>query len=156
MFRKLAIVVAIAVAFAALPVAAEEEVIQAKKFDSLKWYYLVHVQFEAGKAEDAMKMIRERFAPASKAAGSKMPKVFMCHTGEWDLVMLFHLTDGIADMEWEISPENVKWFAAFAEQEGGMEEAEKVLAEYQDLIEDWDAELVRWVDMTPKAEESSE
>jgi len=155
MFRKFVAIVAVVVATAALPVAAEEKMPQAKKFDSLEWFYMVHVQFEAGQAEKAMKIIKEHFAPAAEASGFKMPKIFQCHSGEWDMVFLFHLQDGISSLEWQISPLDAKWFAAFAEQEGGMEAAQKLYAAYEGMIEDWDSELVRWVDMKPEAEEAS-
>ena len=69
---------------------------------------------------------------------------------------LFHLQDGVSDLEWQISPMDAKRFAAFAEQEGGLEAAQKAYAEYDELIEDWKSELVRWMDMTPPAEEASE
>ncbi len=156
MVRRLAVVVvAVVVAVAALPVVAEENPIQAKKYDSQEWFVMVHVQFEAGQAEKALEIVKNKFAPAAKASGVKMPKVFQCSTGEWDVIYLFHLKDGVSDLEWQISPIDAKWFAAFVEQEGGMEAAEKVYAEYDELIEDWKTELVRWVDMTPEDEEAS-
>jgi hypothetical protein len=149
MFRRIfAVAIAVAV-IAVLPVAAEEEVPQAKKHDSLEWYYLVHVQFEPGKTDEAVKMIKEHFMPSAEAAGVKMPKFFMCNSGKWDMVYLYHLDTGITELEWKISPSDAKWLAAFAEQEGGMEAAEEVFAKYDALIKDWDGELVRWVDMKP-------
>ena len=156
MVRKLTVIVAVVVAIASLPVVAEDNTPQAKKYDSQEWFVMAHVQFEAGQAEKAMKIVKDKFAPAAKASGVKMPKVFQCRTGEWDVIYLFHLQDGVSDLEWQMSPMDAKWFAAFAEQEGGLEAAQKAYAEYDELIEDWDTELVRWVDMAPAAEETSE
>lgn len=156
MVRKLTVIVAVVVAVAALPVVAGEDLPQAKKYDSQEWFLMVHVQFEAGQAEKALKIVKDKFAPAAKASGFKMPKVFQCRTGEWDVIYIFHLQDGVSEMEWQISPMDAKWFAAFAEQEGSMEAAQKVYTEYDELIEDWQTELVRWVDMSPAAEETSE
>lgn len=156
MFRKLAVVVAFAIAIAALPAAAQDEVLQAKKYDSLEWFQLVSVQFESGKMEDALKIIKEHFVPAAEASGFKMPKVFQCYSGEWDVMFLFHLEEGITELEWELSPSSIKWFTALVELEGGLEAAEKIYAEYEDMIEDWDIELIRWVDMAPPAKEAAE
>lgn len=156
MFRKIFAVAIAAAVFAVLPVAAEEEVPQAKKHDSLKWYYLVHVQFEPGKMDEAIKIIKEHYTPAAEAAEVNMPKFFLCNSGKWDMVYLYHLDAGISELEWEISPSDAKWYAAFAAQEGGMEAAEKVFEKYDALIKDWDAELVRWVDMKPEEEGATE
>jgi len=156
MFRRI-FAIAIAVALiAVLPVAAEEEVPQAKKHDSLQWYYLVHVQFKTGKTDDAVKIIKDHFTPAAEAAGVKMPKFFMCNSGKWDLVYLYHLDAGITELEWKISPSDAKWLAACADQEGGMEAAEEIFAKYDAMIHEWDAELVRWIDMKPEEESESE
>ena len=95
MFRKPAVVVAFALVMTALPIAAQEEVPQAQKFESLEWYTLVHVQYESGQADKALKMIKEQFAPASEASGAKMPKIFRCHSGRWDTVIIWHLPNGI-------------------------------------------------------------
>lgn len=156
MSRKLAVIAAFVVAFATLPVAAQEELPQAKKFESPEWFFIVHVQFESGEAEKALELIKKHFTPPAEVSGLTMPKIFRCHTGEWDAVMLFRLADGISQMEWEISPMDVKWFAALAEQEGGMEAAQKIYSEYEGMIEDWDVELVRWIDMAPSQETPSD
>lgn len=156
MSRKLAVVVFFAIAIAALPVAAQEEMPQAQKYESLEWYVLVHVQYESGQAEKALKMIKEHFSPAAEASGFKMPKIFRCHSGKWDAVIIWHLPNGISDMEWQTSPLDAKWFAAFAEQEGGMEAAQELYSEYEEIIEDWDSELLRWVDMAPPGKDAAE
>ncbi len=136
MFRKLAVVVAFALVMTALPIAAQEELPQAQKFENLEWYILVHVQYESGQADKALKMIKEQFAPAYEASGAKMPKIFRCHSGRWDPVIIWHLPNGISDMEWQVSPLDAKWYAAFAEQVGGMEAAQELFSEYQEMVED--------------------
>lgn len=151
MFRKPAVVVAFAIAFAVLPAAAQDEMPQAKKHESLQWFQVVFVQFESGKMEDALKIIEEHFTPAAEASGFTMPKIFQCYSGEWDVMFLFHLQEGITELEWEWSPASIKWFTALVEQEGGMEAAEEIYGEYEEMIEDWDSELLRWVDMAPPA-----
>lgn len=157
MFRKLTVVVvAFAIAIAALPAAAQDEMLQAKKHESLEWYQVVFVQFESGKMEDALKIIKERFTPAAEASGFAMPKIFQCSSGEWDVMFLFHLQEGITELEWELSPASIKWFTALVELEGGVEAAEEIYAEYQDMIEDWDSDLLRWVDMAPPAKDAAQ
>lgn len=156
MFQRIVAVVFVVFAVAVLPIAAEEGVPQAKKHDSQDWFYIVHVQFEPGTMDKAMKIIKEHYTPAAETAGVKMPKFYQCSSGKWDMVYLYHLDEGISELAWEISPTDAKWLAAFAEQEGGMEAAEKIFADYEDMIEEWDVELVRWVDMKPEVKSESD
>ncbi len=156
MFRRLAVVIGVMVAVSALPVAAQEEMPQAKKFDNPNWYYLIHVQFESGKADEAVKMLKEHFFPAGEAAGVKMPKIFRTASGEWDLIMLFHLEEGISELDWEVTPSDLKWYQAFIELEGDMEAAQKIFDEYDDMIERWNVELIRYLDLKPPKEDAAE
>jgi hypothetical protein len=123
---------------------------QAKKYENPEWYYMVHVDFEPGKLDEALKMIKEKFAPATKEAGTSSPAMMLIHHGgEWDATFIWHLEGGIAEMEWEVSPDEAKWMAVFANREGGMENAMKIFGEYYDLVERVDAQLVRKIDFLP-------
>ena len=46
------------------------------------------------------------------------------------------LEGDMADLEWYRSADDIKWFEALAEQEGGVEAAEALLAEYSKTIAD--------------------
>jgi hypothetical protein len=121
-----------------------EETFKAKKWDNPEWYYLVHVDFEPGKTEEAIKLINEHFAPASKEAGTPGPCMMLIHhTGEWNMTFVWHMKDGAAGLDWEISPDEEKWMAALVKREGGMEKAMELINAYRDLIEKENAILVR-------------
>ena len=47
----------------------------------------------------------------------------------------------MADLEWYRSPNNIKWWAALAEQEGGEEAAGELMAEYRSLIDEAETDV---------------
>ena len=101
----------------------------------MDWYRIVNVDFHNGKSGDARRMIEEHFMPAGEAAGTPPPVMMLWNeTGEWDLTIIWHMTDGPAGMEWRRSPNNVKWWKTFMEREGGEEAAEKMQSEYRSLV----------------------
>ena len=51
-------------------------------------------------------------------------------TGEWDAAFIWQMEGGMSDLEWYRSPNDVKWFAAMAELEGGEDKAAALWADY--------------------------
>ena len=92
------------------------------------------VEYKPGMRADALEIIAEHFAPAGKAAGTRAPVAIHFQTGEWDAAFHWRLEGGMADLEWYISPDSVKWMEALAEQEGGEEEATALLAKYRSMV----------------------
>ena len=46
----------------------------------------------------------------------------------------FPMDEGPDQLAWEISPTDEKWWAAFAKQEGGKENADMLMHKFQDMI----------------------
>jgi len=114
---------------------AQAEAQEGTKWEGVDWYRVTHVEFHNGKAGDARRLIEEHFMKATEKAGTDGPAMLLWHeTGEWDVTVLWHMKGGPADLEWRRSPDNVKWWQAFSDQEGGEEEAEKMMAEYSSLV----------------------
>ena len=100
------------------------------------------VKFESGKRERAFEIISEHFMPAGEKAGTPGPLgVIHYQTGEWDAQFVWELEGGMADLEWYRSPNNIKWWAALAEQEGGEEAAGELMAEYRSLIDEAETDV---------------
>ena len=100
------------------------------------------VKFKPGKRERAFEIIAEHFMPAGEKAGTPGPLgVIHYQTGEWDAQFVWELEGGMADLEWYRSPNNIKWWAALAEQEGGEEAASELMGEYQSLIADAETDV---------------
>ncbi len=102
--------------------------------DDAVYVTVTFVDYKPGMRADALELIAEHFVPAGKAAGTRGPVAIHFQTGEWDAAFHWRLEGGMADLEWYMSPDDVKWMAALAEQEGGKEEAEALLAKYGDMV----------------------
>ena len=100
------------------------------------------VKFKSGKRERAFEIISEHFMPAGEKAGTPGPLgVIHYQTGQWDAQFVWDLAGGMADLEWYRSPNNIKWWAALAEQEGGEEAAGELMAEYRSLIDEAETDV---------------
>lgn len=111
-----------------------QETMKAKKMEGHTWHQVVMVKFEPGTMDKAMKLIDEHFAKAGMDAGLPGPKVMTFKTGEWDMMFVWNM-DAISDMDWEISPDDEKWWAQMVKQEGSEEQAMNVWQEYLGYIE---------------------
>ncbi len=108
---------------------------EAKKFDDPQWYNIVHVDYQPGKFDKARAIIRDYFKPASVKAGTPTPvMVLALNSGPYDLMTVWHMKDGIESMNWEISPDNIKWRMALNEIAGSAEKATEIQQEYQSYI----------------------
>lgn len=110
--------------------------------DDARYVSVTVVKFKPGKRERAMQIIAEHFKPAGEAAGTPGPLgTLHLQTGEWDAMFVWALEGGMADLEWYRSPDDVKWFEALAEQEGGVEAAEALLAEYAKTVDEAETDV---------------
>lgn len=136
------VIVLVAGALTAGSAAAQE--MEPKKWDNLEWYQMINVSFEQGKVEEALGIIEDYFMKAAQQAGTPGPDmVFLNHTGEWDMTILWKMKGGISDMEWEMSPDDAKWMKAMAELTGGPDKALAKWQEYLALVVDSETEIVR-------------
>ena len=110
--------------------------------EDARYVSVTHVNYKPGKRERAMEIIAAHFKPASEAAGTPGPLgAIHYQTGEWDAVFVWRLEGGMADLEWYRSENDIKWFAALAEQEGGEDAAGALLAEYQGLVDEAETDV---------------
>lgn len=108
-----------------------------KQGDDAAYIQATAVKFKPGKRERAMELIAEYFVPASEKAGLAGPEMVLhMQTGRWDLVIVWNLEGGMADLEWYRSPDDIKWFEALSEIAGGEEEAGKIWGEYISTVAD--------------------
>ncbi len=55
-------------------------------------------------------------------------------TGDYDLLVIWHMKGGINDMTWDTSPDNIAWRSALDELSGGKEKAQKIIEQYRSYI----------------------
>lgn len=105
--------------------------------DDAKFVSVNFVQFKPGKREEAMEIIAEYFVPATEKAGTPSP-MFVVHfqSGKWDAMYVWDLEGGMSDLEWYRSPNNIKWYAALAELNGGEEGAAEIMKRWSKTIDE--------------------
>ena len=128
---KLIAATAVLFLFAVPAIAQDDDEGPITQGDDAKYLEVTYVNFKPGQREMAMEIINEHFKPAGKKAGTSPPMLAIhFQTGKWDAAFIWEMAGGMADLEWYRSPDNIKWFAALAELEGGMEQAEAIWAKY--------------------------
>jgi len=115
---------------------AQEEAPVPTRYENVDWHSVVMMDFKPGKRARAMEIIDDHFIPASKTAGTNLPVMVELQAGEWDVMMLWPMKDGPSAMEWEISPDGIKWRTALNEAIGSTEKADELWQEYMSLVDD--------------------
>lgn len=122
---------------------AQEEM-QAEKYDDPQWYWVVKVDYAPGKMDRAMELINTYFKKASDDAGLPGPIMAMeMSSGDYDMLYVWHMKEGIEGMNWKTSPNDVKWFQAMTKIAGGPEKAQEIWQEYESCIARSEADLAR-------------
>lgn len=110
--------------------------------DSVTWKSIVRINYKPGKTGDALKIIKDYYQKASKKAETPMPEMVMeMQTGDFDLLVVWHMEGGISDMNWETGPNEKKWRDALNEIAGGEDKGKAVLEEYLSYIDNVDSDI---------------
>jgi len=125
---------AIAMALSIGAITTQASAVDPEKRENVDYLTMTLVDFKAGTRTKAIAIIAESFTPAAIKAGTPQPWVMHFQTGSWDMVLFWDLKNGMADMEWDVSPDNIKWKTAFDELSGGAEKADAIYAEYLSYI----------------------
>ena len=81
-----------------------------KKYDNPQWYHIVYIDYEAGTMAKAKQIIDDYYAKASEKSGTPGPVLALeMNTGEYDMMIVWHLTEGLDELNWEITANNIKW-----------------------------------------------
>ncbi|WP_137090032.1 hypothetical protein [Mangrovivirga cuniculi] len=114
---------------------AQEEM-QPKKLENATWKEVVFVDFKPGKMGRALEIINDYFRKAADMSATSFPETMIeLKTGPWDMMVVWSMKDGLDEMNWEVSPDNIKWRKAMekiAKDEGAS--AKAIWEEYQSLI----------------------
>lgn len=127
---------ALALALAVVPVAAQaQSETQAQSDDEVTWARVTMTRFHTGKRDRAIQIIKDYFAKADAMAGTGSG-VHGIHldTGAWDVIYIFPMKGGPADMAKQGTPEDAKWMAEMIKLAGSEEAANKIIAEFDTLI----------------------
>lgn len=126
-------------------VSAQE--MKAEKYENLEWYTISYYKWEAGKAEDAKKIINEYFKPTRQDIRSQLlvMEVDLLYS-EWDYMVVFPMEDGLEVFEWKTSPRNVQWNQAFLKRAGSEEKVKEINEKFSSYVKDYKSQLGRKYD----------
>jgi hypothetical protein len=119
-----------------------QEIPTASRITGVEWHTAGFTKFKEGQANAGKEIIYGHFIKADEVAGRR-PVPFDFVTGEWDHVVFFPLKDGPGDLTWATSPDDVKWWEALVEIEGGVEEAQALMTRFGELVARSEMHLVR-------------
>ncbi len=122
--------------------AIAQEEMKPTKYENVSWHKVVLVDYKPGKMKRAKEIIK-LYQESGKAAETMAPEMIWFMSGEYDLMLIWTLKDGPSEFEWKYSPDGLKWWNEFIKQIGSKEEAEKIQAEYTDLIFSYTSYLAR-------------
>ena len=111
---------------------AQDEM-KSKKYENVEWYQVVLIDFQQGKVGAAQSII-DKFEAAGAEAGTPGPELYWLSTGEYDAMAIWKLEEGPSDLEWQITPDDVKWWDALVKQQGSEEAAQKLQQEFGSLV----------------------
>jgi hypothetical protein len=97
------------------------------------WHSVTYVRYHAGKRTRAVE-IMDMFLKATEASGREAPTIIHFDTGNWDMVRINPMEEGIAQMGWQDRAREKAWWDAFVKVAGGADEADALWAEYPTLI----------------------
>lgn len=116
-------------------IATAQDLPTARQRGNVNFVEMVQVKYKTGMSGAAAMHINKYFVPASKAAGTAEPITLHMQTGEWDAVFFWSHGGSMASFDWPVNEDDEKFWAALAEQNGGAENARKLMSDYQAMVE---------------------
>ncbi|WP_010229674.1 hypothetical protein [Gillisia marina] len=132
---------AIAIFFSGQLLSAQE--IKAKKIENPVWVKMVFIKFQPGKMDKAKTLIKDYFAKADQNAGIPAPNAYHMTTGTYDMVVIWEMEEGLETLNYEMTPNDVKWMGEMSKLAGSQDMAMKKLDEFYSYLEDWKTEIAR-------------
>lgn len=115
--------------------AAQAQDEKGKKYDDPQWKRISLTSYKNGQLARAKEIIQNYHAKASEKAGTPRPAMIIdLISGDWDVMTVWDMREGLEEFNWETSPRDIKWRKALNEIAGGADKATAILAEYSSLI----------------------
>lgn len=116
---------------------------KAEKYDNPQWVNMAYIKFKPMKKDAAMSVVENYFVKADQEAGIKPPTVFHFVTGEYDMLVIWEMPEGIETLNYKMTPDDVKWMESMANIAGGTEKAMEKLDEFSSYVDVWENTLAR-------------
>lgn len=106
-----------------------------KKYNDPQWKRISLTSYKSGQLARAKEIIQNYHGKASEKAGTPRPAMIIdLVSGDWDVMTVWDMPEGLEEFNWETSPRDIKWRKAFNEIAGGADKATAILNEYSSLI----------------------
>ncbi len=132
----------VAVFLCAIPFASAQDM-EAKKYDDPTWVNMVYIKFKPMKKGPALDIVEEYFAKADENAGIDPPTAYHLATGKYDMLVIWEMPEGVETLNYEMTPDDVKWMEEMAKLAGGQGEAMSKMEEFYSYVEDWETSIAR-------------
>lgn len=106
-----------------------------KKYNNTQWKRISLTSFKSGQLARAKEIVENYHGKASEKAGTPRPAMIIdLVSGDWDVMTVWDMPEGLEEFNWETSPRDIKWRKALNEIAGGADKATAILNEYSSLI----------------------
>lgn len=119
---------------------AQEE--QAKKLENVDWYWIIHLKFKIDKKAEAHEIIKNYWRPIENKIGREQ-NVYEFETGDWDLIRVVKMEEGISTMEWELSPMGIEYNKEFLKIAGSEESMNEVRKKWSECLQESKTEIAK-------------
>ncbi|HKJ48996.1 MAG TPA: hypothetical protein VJ973_07895 [Christiangramia sp.] len=116
---------------------------KAEKYDNPEWVSIAYIKFKPMKKDPAMSIIENYFAKADQDAGIKAPTAYHLSYGEYDMMVIWEMEEGVEMLNYKMTPDDVKWMNSMAKVAGGQDKAMEKIEEFSAYVEKWDTSLAR-------------
>ncbi len=116
---------------------------KAEKYENPQWVNIAHIKFKPMKKDAAMSIIDNYFVKADEDAGIKPPTAYHLAFGDYDMMVIWEMEEGVETLNYKMTPNDVKWMASMAKVAGGKDKAMAKLEEFMSYVEVWDSSLAR-------------
>ena len=116
---------------------------KAEKYENPEWVSIVKIKFKPMKKEPAMGIINNYFVKADEDSGAPAPTTYHFPMGDYDMMVIWEMEDGLETLNWKTTPGDVKWMNSMAKIAGGPDKAMAKLDEFMSYVEKWDTSMAR-------------
>lgn len=130
MIRKILVAALLALLISPTAAPAQE---RSERRTGARYIMVEFWKFAPGTRQRALEIYEQNYLPAMRAAGTPLPTIIHPQTGPWDMILLYPLNGGPSDLEYDLSPTEVRWWRIL-EQRVGVPQAIALGNELQRLI----------------------
>jgi hypothetical protein len=117
------------------PTPAAAQSINARRIPNARFVRIEMIKFKPGGEDRAFALEDKYIDPARKLSRVWPLAEYHTQTGPWDRIYVYQLPGGLADVEWQVDPQQAKFLAALSKLAGGDAQALAIMAEWDSLVE---------------------